>query len=189
MTPMATPQSTPVPTPCERSRQRGFTLLELMTTLAIAGILLGITVPAFQGMMVSSRLRTTTNDFAAAVNIARSEAITRNRPVTFCRVVLANDTACAAASDTWSNWVIRDAAGVIRRGSITNAGSVTVVSTLTDDRLVFSPDGLTRNATGVVVGGGTISICSSRSSNDNVRQLTLGSASRVTIDKTSGACP
>jgi type IV fimbrial biogenesis protein FimT len=140
-------------------------------------------------MMVSNRLRTTTNDFAAAVNIARSEAITRNTPVTFCRVALPTSTVCAGTSADWTNWVIRNPAGVIRRGTISDAGSITVSSTLAGDRLVFSPDGLTRNASGVVVAGGTISVCSTRASTDNLRQLTLGSASRTTVDKSSGACP
>jgi type IV fimbrial biogenesis protein FimT len=187
---MATSQSTSVAKPHGCSRHHGFTLLELMITLTIAAILLGIAIPSFRGMIISNRLRTATNDFSAAVNIARSEAISRNTPVTFCRVALETSTTCAGSSGAWTNWMIRNAADVIRRGSISTAGSLSVTSTLANDQLVFSPDGLTRNATGVVVGGGTISVCSASAGNDNLRQLTLGSASRVTIDKsTVGTCP
>jgi type IV fimbrial biogenesis protein FimT len=189
MTAMATSQSTSIAKPSGYSRHHGFTILELMMTLTIAAVLLGIAIPSFRGMMISSRLRTATNDFAGAINTARSEAITRNTPVTFCRVATNTDTECAGSPDAWTNWVIRNPVEVIRRGEISTAGSVSVSSTLTDDRIVFSPDGLTRDATGVVTGGGIISVCSSGGIDDNLRELTLGSASRVTIEKSTGDCP
>ena len=53
----------------------GFTLIELMVTLAVAAILLAIAIPSFNSLLVSSRLTTAANDFVNALAIARSSAI------------------------------------------------------------------------------------------------------------------
>jgi type IV fimbrial biogenesis protein FimT len=54
---------------------KGFTLVELMIVLAIAGITMAAAVPTFQGMIVRNRIASHTNDFLLALNVARSEAL------------------------------------------------------------------------------------------------------------------
>lgn len=53
---------------------RGWTLLELIVVLAVAGITLSLAIPSFQGMIARNRLTTKINDFLVAVNSSRSEA-------------------------------------------------------------------------------------------------------------------
>lgn len=60
----------------------GFTLIELMITLAVAAILLTIGVPSFQYIIQGNRVSTQTNDLITGLSTARSEAIRRNREVT-----------------------------------------------------------------------------------------------------------
>jgi len=59
----------------------GFSAVELMTVLAIAAILMAIAVPNLAPFMAQTRISTTTNDFFTAVNMARSEALSRGRRV------------------------------------------------------------------------------------------------------------
>ncbi len=66
------------------SRQRGFTLGELMVTLAVAGIAVSIAVPGFNNMMNNNRRIEAVNEFLSTMHVARSEAITRNVRVTVC---------------------------------------------------------------------------------------------------------
>jgi len=56
---------------------QGFSIIELMTILAIAGVLLSIGIPSFISMIQNYKLTTTTNALFASVNLARSEAIHR----------------------------------------------------------------------------------------------------------------
>jgi type IV fimbrial biogenesis protein FimT len=59
----------------------GYTLMELMVTIAIAGILLGVAIPSFTSIISSNRLTTYANELVAALNLARSEAIKRGQQV------------------------------------------------------------------------------------------------------------
>lgn len=56
----------------------GFTLIELMVTLAIAAVLLVVGVPSFVEFQRNSELTSQTNSLVAALNAARTEAMKRN---------------------------------------------------------------------------------------------------------------
>jgi len=61
--------------------QRGFTVIELMVTLAIAGVLIGLALPAFNTFVAQRTLTAQVNDFLVGVQYARSEAIRRSARV------------------------------------------------------------------------------------------------------------
>jgi len=62
----------------------GFTIVELLTTIAVLAILAAVAVPSFRSSIASSRLTTTANGYISALNQARSEAVRRNASVQFC---------------------------------------------------------------------------------------------------------
>lgn len=64
---------------------RGLTLWELLCTLAIAGVTLAAGVPAFHSFLLDARMTADVNGWVLAVQLARSEAAKRGRPVIVCK--------------------------------------------------------------------------------------------------------
>ena len=79
----------------KRKTQFGFTILELMMTLVIAGILLAVAVPSYTTMVMNNCLTTKTNALVSALQLARSMAITVREEVSIgavaCRMDENND--------------------------------------------------------------------------------------------------
>lgn len=63
---------------------RGISLVELITTLAVAGITLAVIVPSWHGLAERSQITTTANSLLTDLRYARSTAVTRNLPVSLC---------------------------------------------------------------------------------------------------------
>lgn len=61
---------------------KGFTLLELMIGIAILAIMISIAVPNYNAQIEASRLRADTENVLTALQLARSEAVTRRAQVT-----------------------------------------------------------------------------------------------------------
>lgn len=64
-----------------KATQRGFTVIELLVVLVLMGIMMGLAVPAFREFIAAQRVKNTAFDFAAALLLARSEAVKRNTEV------------------------------------------------------------------------------------------------------------
>ncbi|MEX1993362.1 MAG: GspH/FimT family pseudopilin [Steroidobacteraceae bacterium] len=67
-----------------RKAHSGFTLLELMLVITIAGLLLAFGFPAMGNFIRNARITGAANDVMAALHFTRSEAVKRRRPVTLC---------------------------------------------------------------------------------------------------------
>lgn len=65
-------------------KQRGLTLLELLTVIVITGLLLGLAIPSFNQLLGRNQLTTATNTLVAALALARSEAVKRSVRTTLC---------------------------------------------------------------------------------------------------------
>ena len=84
-------------------KQQGFTLIELMVTLALVAILVTIGIPGFSNIIRDNRLVTGTNDLVTSMSLARSEAIRRGVPVTVC----ASNTGTDCTASAWNQgWIV-----------------------------------------------------------------------------------
>ena len=92
--------------------QRGFTLLELMLTISVTAVLLGLAVPSFLETVRNNRLIAQNNEFIGALNFTRSEALKRSASVSMCA---STDAAtCSGDTDFTTGWIVfsdRDANG------------------------------------------------------------------------------
>ena len=96
-------------------KQSGFSLIELMITLAVASILLSVGTPSFVTFMQDSRLTTQSHTLRTSLSLARDEAVKRATSVSVCP---SNDQ--QTCSGNWLNgWIIfndEDEDGVVDSG-------------------------------------------------------------------------
>ena len=84
-------------------RSKGFTLIELMLTVAIAAILLAVAVPALTNLMIKNQLSGQIQTLQGTINFARSEAIKRGRHVSICKSI-DQSTCCQVSGSTCTDW-------------------------------------------------------------------------------------
>jgi type IV fimbrial biogenesis protein FimT len=65
-------------------RQSGFNLLELMTTLLVAGLVLGLGIPSFNQFLANNRMAGAANDLVTSIHLARTEAVKGRATVSIC---------------------------------------------------------------------------------------------------------
>ena len=126
-------------------KHRGLTLVELMTTLAVAIVLIAVGMPLFSGVAANNRATTQANTFLTAFKLARSEAVRRATEVSVCSVAnpSASPIACGTNSD-WGNGLL----------VFTDGGTVGSVDAGTDERIrIFAMNsaGATATTTGAFV--------------------------------------
>lgn len=139
-----------------QSRQRGLTAIELLITLVVLAILIGIAAPSMSRFIGQWRVSNAVNALTGSLRIARTEAIARSRPVVVCRVASSTSTTCLSAMGTngfGSGWIVfvnydRDlnndyaaATDEILLRQDTPPG-ITSISLTNAGRFVFLPNGL-----------------------------------------------
>jgi type IV fimbrial biogenesis protein FimT len=154
-------------------REHAFTMIELMTVLALIAILAAMAAPSFNEIIKSNRLTSQVNDFIAAINLARSEAIKRNQNVILCRS--ADGTSCAASGGWEQGWMVFadannntniDAGEELRIYPALAAGNTLRPNTPFTTRVTYLPRGYVPGVT-----GGTFVLCDDQTgdgdTNDN----------------------
>jgi type IV fimbrial biogenesis protein FimT len=90
--------------------ERGFSLIELLVTVAVAALLLAAGAPSFRQMIQNSRITSQANELLTAIHFARSEALKRARPVSICGS--ADGSACGGGwAGSWLVFVDGNLAG------------------------------------------------------------------------------
>ncbi len=90
------------------NNHRGFTLIELVFTLVVAGILIMLAVPQFKEALSNNNRNSKVNTLISALNLTRSEAVSRGMDVIMCRSSDSASCNTAVSSEgVWENgWII-----------------------------------------------------------------------------------
>lgn len=157
---------------------RGFTLIELMVTIAVMAILMAIAVPSFNEVALHSKLNSVSNNFVASAHLARSEAIKRNGTVTLC--ASSDGSSCTGA---WKDgWVVLAGGAVIHTQAALPAGFL-LSGNVTS--IAFQPTGVGATAANLTLCRATPTIGTQQ------RTVTVSATGRPGVVKVSGAssCP
>lgn len=160
--------------------RRGFTLVELLVTLAVGTILLAIAIPGYAFLANANKLAAVTNELVVALQLARSEAVKRGQRVTVCKTVDATKPApgCSKAAEWHSGWLVFVDHGV--RGEMEVGDTLihahggdrqaTISATNFKDYVSYRPSGTSQGSSGLP--------------NDTMRVCLKGSARKIIVNST-----
>jgi type IV fimbrial biogenesis protein FimT len=81
----------------------GYSLYELIMTLALVGLILTLGLPSFANIAANQRLRIDVNALFHTIHLARKESVVRRRVVSICPTL--DGEACAASTDWSAGWM------------------------------------------------------------------------------------
>lgn len=175
----------------------GFTLIELMLTLLILGVLVALAAPMMDSTLKTQSVRGLQKDLHNALVYARSEAVTRNRVISVC--ASSNGTSCAGSwSDGWLIFVDSSSGGygdgvydanetLLRVTEYEGTGTATVMNPDASppaaiSSITFSLRGYTYSS-----GRAFVQVCPSDSDDKFARGLMLERSGRVLYSRDDNA--
>jgi len=140
---------------------KGYTLVEMMMTMVIAAVLLGVGIPGLQTFIKNNRILATTNNLMTALKTARSEAMTQRLNVVVCSTddfVNCGGASYMAFTDADSNGAINGTDTIVYRDLIDNdTQSINFIGCDT------CSGGITFSSRGTAIGNnGTLTVCDDR---------------------------
>jgi type IV fimbrial biogenesis protein FimT len=167
-------------------RGAGFTLVELMAAVAVAGVLLAIALPSFDAMIRNNCRTTAANELVTSLQYARSEAVKRHREI---RVSAASSTAGNQWGSGWVVWQDSDGDNNLDTGEELRVSALTceqpsggqnrmtIVGTGGDGGVEF-----TYLPTGFIEDAGVIEICHATESGERGRRISISTTGRPSTD-------
>lgn len=162
-----------------QSKTKGFTLFELIVTIAVAAIIVTIGVPGFQNIVANNRAVTHTNDLVTALNLARSEATRRGTDILVCRST--DGQTCDDGTDWSTGWVVRTAGGDLLRSWPKRSGGNGIITADATSSTRFRARGSLGS------GASVFDVQLPDCTGEKRRRVTINAAGRIAVDR--AMCP
>jgi type IV fimbrial biogenesis protein FimT len=140
--------------PMPLKRPSGFSLLELMITLSVAGILTVIAYPGMRNFLYRNRVIAQSNNIQADLQLARGQAAATRSYVSICPVTTAGGTTCSASATAYDQgWLVYTAIAPNTAYDSAVSGSLQHVAPATSNISIRASNGgvLTYNARGELI--------------------------------------
>ena len=177
--------------------ERGFSLVETLSVLAVAGVLAGVAVPSMRSLGGSMRVSSASNELLADLLLARSEAAKRRTRVVVCK---SGDGQACATTGTWQQgWIVfadldgnglrAPAEPLLQRqpggsAALRISGNASVAS-----YVAYVGNGSTRVTNGGFQAG-TLTVCQASGHATPARQIVINATGRPRVQKaTVDSCP
>lgn len=162
-----------------KKTEEGFSLVELLVVLAIAGTIALIGIPALVSQMSHIRLKRSAMDVATEVNYARVNAITKNTKYRVDFTLSADPT-----PDTMTIFVFSGGSwgADATRASRDIEDAIDITSPGADFSVYFYPNGISSSADNATASNSAVCLSNTADTNDKMEINVFGTTGRVEID-------
>jgi type IV fimbrial biogenesis protein FimT len=183
-----------------QKNNKGFSLIELIVTLAVVSILVSIAAPSFMDVLRDNRTATDANKLIATIQLARSEAAKQGVPVTISNdgddtgntanqwekgwIVFTDwngngvydDNSSASECELEKDCLLRTQSALANDLTLTTSGAFS-------ESLTYNPSGFP-----VDLVTDSFSLCSKNGDTTNARTITISNTGRPSIEQGALSC-
>lgn len=180
--------------------RKGFTLVEVLITLVVAAILLGLATPTITTLTRNKMITTQANELVSSLALARSEALKRVSRVTVCKS--ADGSSCTNTGSWDQGWIVfNDSDNDAQVGSSTGVGTSQQIikvysaldggNTLTGSTNVANYVSYVSSGHSKLIDGtfqaGSLVLCDDRGAGEHAREITVNITGRVRVESDAPA--